>query len=199
VKVTLIDLTENPEDKIAEFAAICYDADKGEQANARRVKSLMRQRHLATLRFASATFKVEGVSRVCSHQLVRHPHLSVLQRSQRYTKEGNQGFITPPAILSNPMLSLQWGYLRYQAQQAYEEAIQAGIRKEDARFILPQGTTTELYLSGNLQAWFDFLKRRLDPHAQWEIRAVANRMYDFLHDKSPNVFNEETLGLKYFP
>ena len=83
MQVTMTDVTENAEVKIAEYAAICYDADTSPDRNKKRVKSLMKQRHLATLRFASATFLVEGISRACSHQIVRHPHLSFLQRSQR--------------------------------------------------------------------------------------------------------------------
>ena len=193
MQITMMDVTENAEVKVAEYAAICYAADTSPDRNERRVKNLMKQRHLATLRFASATFLVEGISRVCSHQIVRHPHLSFLQRSQRYCKEGDMGFVVPESIRNSDSL------LDYQASlkiavATYEDLIAAGVRKEDARFVLPQSAHTEMYVTGNFQAWFDFLIRRLDKHAQWEIRLVASAIYSNLRNVAPNIFNAETLG-----
>lgn len=194
MKTSLIDITENAETKIAECAAICYDADTSDGANERRVKKLMNLKHLATLRFASATFKVEDISRVCSHQLVRHPHLSYLQRSQRYCNEGYAQVVAPESVLNHPAALDAWEESVSIANHAYQSMIKNGIRKEDARFVLPQASTTGIYVTGNFQAWFDFLVRRLDKHAQWEIRAVAEVIYAILHVHAPHIFNEGTLG-----
>ena len=194
MQVTLIDATENPELKIAQCAAICYNSDTSPDANERRVKSVMKQRHLATLRFAYATFKIEGVSRVCSHQLVRHPHLSFLQRSQRYCKEHEQPVIIPESIVASNARSI-YGTAICTATKAYGDLLASGIRKEDARFILPQALSTELYVTGNFQAFHDFLIRRLDKHAQWEVRLVATMIYGYLRNIAPNIFNETSLNV----
>ena len=194
MNITMVDFTENPELKIAEYAGICYDADTSPDRNEKRVQSIMKQRHLATLRFAYATFKVEGVSRVCSHQLVRHPHLSFLQRSQRYCKEHEQPVIIPESIAASNTRSVYATAIRM-STRAYEDLIAAGVRKEDARFVLPQGASTELYITGNLQAWHDFLVRRLDKHAQWEARLVATMIYGYLRNVAPNIFNEMSLNV----
>ena len=194
MQVTMMDVTDNAEVKIAEYAAICYEADTSPESNARRVKSLMKLRHLATLRFASATFHVQGISRVCSHQIVRHPHLSFLQRSQRYCNEGGVEFVVPESVRRLGAAASYEAALQLSAS-VYESMIASGIRKEDARFVLPQAAHTEMFITGNFQAWFDFLQRRLDKHAQWEVRAVASVIYCNLRNVAPNIFNAETLGV----
>ena len=186
MKVTLVDWTENPEQKIAMCAAICYDADTSEEANDRRVKRLMNVGHLATLRFAYATFKIEGVSRTCSHQLVRHPHLSYLQRSQRYCNDSDMAFVTPEAIVDLE----EYDAFMETSLKYYEKLLESGVKKGDARFVLPQACTTDLYISGNFQAWNDFLKNRTDKAAQWEIRDVALEIQRELRRIAPNVFGE---------
>lgn len=72
---------------------------------------------------------------------------------------------------------------------AYNQLIEAGIKKEDARFVLPEGTSTELIVVGNFQAWLDFIKLRGDTHAQWEIRQVAKTINNILAEKAPGLFN----------
>ena len=187
MQVTMVDFTENPELKIAEYAAICYDADTSPDRNEKRVQSIMKQRHLATLRFAYATFKIEGVSRVCSHQLVRHPHLSFLQRSSRYCKEGDMGFVVPESIRNSDSLLDYQTSLKI-AVGTYEDLIASGVRKEDARFVLPQSAHTEMYVTGNFQAWREVLEKRTSSHAQWEVRAVAMEILKLLYAKAPHIF-----------
>ncbi len=93
--VTLVDHTPDPETKIGRFAAICYDSNTEPEACIRRAKACVNKGHLATLRFAYATFKIEGISRACSHQLVRSKHLDYLQESQRYVEQVDLDFIKP--------------------------------------------------------------------------------------------------------
>ena len=184
--VELLDHTANPEETIARAAAVCYDSDTSDDACQRRVRHLMRMRHLSTLRFASATFRIAGISRVTSHQLVRHPHLSYLQRSQRYVAEGDSRCVTPE---SWPVELLPAYYdLQQQAIELYQQAVKMGAKKGDARYCLLQGTETEMVVSGNFQAWHDFLSRRLDKAAQWEIREVADGIRVELVRHAPNVF-----------
>ena len=194
MKVTCIDYTEAAEQKIAEAAAICYDSDTSEEANIRRIKKLMDVKHLATLRFAYATFHVEEISRVCSHQLVRIAHGGILQRSQRYVKETGLDMVTPPDVeqllKDNHELHYKILNLRNNSWRIYTDLIEAGIKKQDARFYLPQGLVTELNICLNFQGWKDFLHNRLSPTAQWEIRATAIEIQKQLRTIAPNVFGE---------
>lgn len=185
--VGMTDHTTDPERTIARCAAICYDSATDDAALERRIKSLMKMRHLATLRFAYATFRVSGISRACSHQLVRHPHLSYLQRSQRYCNDATADIVIPDSWDALQIPTAALGIIA-QAFAMYDKLIEAGIPKGDARYILPQMTATEVYVTGNLQAWHDFLSKRLDKSAQWEIRAVAEAIHEQLVVIAPNVF-----------
>lgn len=192
MKVTLLDSTTMPELFIGEAAAICYDSDTSASACYRRVKSCKESGHLSTLRFASATFRIEGISRICSHQLVRHPHLSYLQRSQRYVLEKAVSFIEPPAVSTfdyNDQLA--WADILDKAEELYLRLVrEKKMKKEDARFILPQACDTALVVTGNFQAWMDFVNLRSEKHAQWEIRNVALEIKRQLAEIAPLVFGD---------
>lgn len=184
MNVVLTDFTKAPETMIASYAAICYDSDTSFEANERRIKHLLKNKHLATLRFAYATFKVEDISRACSHQLVRAKHLDFLQESQRYVNQENCSFVWPEDFVEVETLEKAYRNL-------YNNIIEAGAKKEDARYVLPNATATSLYVTGNFQAWKDFLKNRLDITAQWEIRKVAQEILKHLNNIAPNIFPVE--------
>lgn len=190
MKVTLLDYTQDPEYKIGLYSAECYDSKTDRESCIRRTKHCKDSGHLATLRFAYATFRVSGISRVCSHQLVRHAHLSYLQRSQRYVAEKSITFIDPPAI--NAMThdqKLRWAMVQDLSEELYLELIdKKTLKKEDARFILPQGCDTSITVTGNFQAWLDFVKLRSDKHAQHEIQSVAIEIRKQLAEVAPNIF-----------
>ena len=187
MKVTLIQNTPNPEEHIGLLAGICY-GKTGEQSPEQCIKRAyhcVTKGHLSTLRFAHATFLIEDISRICSHQFVRSKHLDFLQRSQRYCNEEETNVVIPESISKYDVQDFV-----YNAQILYENLIKNGVKKEDARFILPQGTTTELLVVGNFQAWYDFIKLRSGKEVQWEIRAVAHEINRQLHGIAPNVFVE---------
>lgn len=190
MQVTLLDYTQDPEYRIGLYAAECYDSNTERMACIRRAKSCKDSGHLATLRFAYATFRIKGISRVCSHQLVRHAHLSYLQRSQRYVMEKSVEFVDPAAIAHLDQDSqIAWAYIQDQAEHLYLELVNSKkLKKEDARFILPQGCSTSLTVTGNFQAWLDFINLRADKHAQAEIRNVAIEVRRQLNGIAPNVF-----------
>jgi thymidylate synthase (FAD) len=187
MKVTLVQNTPNPEEHIGLLAGICY-GKTGEQSPEQCIKRAyhcVTKGHLSTLRFAHATFMVEDISRICSHQFVRSKHLDFLQRSQRYCNEEETNMVMPKSI-SN----LKTENHIANAYELYKNLIADGVKKEDARFILPQGTTTELLVVGNFQAWYDFIKLRSGKEVQWEIRAVAHEINRQLHGIAPNIFVE---------
>ena len=188
--VTLKDHTINPEYTVGENAAICYDSRTDEESCLRRAENCKNQGHMATMRFAYATFNIAGISRVCSHQLVRVAHAGILQRSQRYVKETNVKFVNPPALEALPAhLKYAWKKIQAEAEDMYLHLIDNQLmRKEDARYILPQACSTELNICMNFQGWRDFLKNRTDKHAQWEIRAVALEIQSHLNFIAPRLF-----------
>lgn len=182
MNVELKFITPNALKQIGEYAGICYNSSLEETACVKRAVSCKDKGHLATLRFAHATFHVSGISRSCSHQFVRSKHLDFLQRSQRYCSEKDTGFIYPTSMENN----LDVETLYEHALGLYQELIKKGVKKEDARFILPEATTTELIVTGNFQAWLDFIELRADKHAQWEIREVARTINNILAKELDN-------------
>ncbi|MBI3958085.1 MAG: FAD-dependent thymidylate synthase [Chloroflexi bacterium] len=141
----------------------------------------------------SATFLFEGISRACTHQLVRHRLASFSQESQRYVglSKGEWRAIVPPAVAEHPearaKLYEAWEYL----QNTYRELREMGIRKEDARFLLPNAAETRIVTTMNFAAWSHFLwLRAVDKAAQWEIRALGQRVLEMLHAIAPDVYAE---------
>ena len=190
MQIELKHITPDAENFIGSMAGICYGSDTADVTkNVKRAAKCAQDGHLATLRFAHATFHVSGISRVCSHQFVRSKHLDFLQRSQRYCAESTASFTIPEALRATPQMEEQTKSLYEDLLAAYNNLIKRGVRKEDARFVLPEATQTELVVVGNLQAWLDFIKLRADKHAQHEIREVAKQINNQLHEHCPHIFN----------
>ena len=187
MEVELLQITPNAEEFIGKCASICYDSSTDSGACVKRAAACVSKGHLATLRFAHATFHVSGISRACSHQFVRSKHLDFLQRSQRYCNESDVTFIIPTSTMDNNVL-----FRRHNAHclALYNDLIAEGVKKEDARFVLPEATCTELIVTGNLQAWIDFIRLRSGKEAQWEIRALAQSINKMLSRECPNIFKE---------
>ena len=183
MQVELLDITPNALEKIGQYAGICYNSSMDSNSCVRRAISCKNKGHLATLRFASAVFHVSGISRVCSHQFVRSKHLDFLQRSQRYCSELQSSVVEPKMTQEQ---EAEYFTAILGAQEAYENLIKLGMKKEDARFVLPEATTTELIVVGNFQAWLDFIALRADTHAQWEIRTVAKTINNILAKELDN-------------
>ena len=190
VKVSLLQITPDAANFIGDCAGICYNSKRDTDSNIKRAVGCLDKGHLATLRFAHATFHVSGISRICSHQFVRSKHLDFLQRSQRYCKEDQTTFVVPSVEYTDYKQTGIRDILEEQYQQSlktYNRLLGLGIRKEDARFVLPEATTTELIVTGNFQAWLDFVKLRADTHAQWEIRQVAKEINNILAKETDNL------------
>ena len=183
VKLTMY----TPEVEISNNAKICY----GNKSEKDITGSLVHNhKHLAALRFAYATFSVKDISVACQNQAVRSKHLDFMVQSKRYVdpKKGDFKFIFPDvsSIVKDQML------IHFEESlELYEKLIKEGVKKEDARAILPANTSTSMNITGNLQGFHDFFKLRLNSHAQKEIRELANRMYDLLSEKFPQVFTED--------
>jgi thymidylate synthase (FAD) len=171
--VTLIQATPNPVETIAQIASICYDSDpKNPMA---LVKHLYAGGHHSVFEHIYFTFRIEGISRACSHQLVRHRHCSFTQRSQRYCSEDGFEYVTPDTI--NP---IDMSYDMERLNNLYHHYQSHGVPNEDARYILPNACATSLYLSCNLRELIHMANERLCTRAQWEIRDLVWEMCDLV-------------------
>jgi thymidylate synthase (FAD) len=167
--VELIQATPNPIETIAEIASICYDSNPKNPL--KLVEHLYKNGHHSVFEHIYFTFKIEGISRACSHQLVRHRHCSFTQRSQRYCSEDGFGYVIPetlnPLYFAADMATIKTWYSDYQEN---------GVPNEDARYILPNACETSLYLSCNLRELIHIANERLCTKAQWEIRELVKEM-----------------------
>ena len=171
MQVTVIAATQSPMDVAGIAAGMCYGKP---EPSAKRVRRCAENGHMSVFEHASATFKIEGISRACLAQLTRHRIASYSVRSQRYCKVGAGGawYVTPPSVVETDAESL----FRAQASDAmwsYQAAIDEGVKPEDARYLLPEATKTSLVMTINARSLQNFLTLRLDSHAQWEIRELA--------------------------
>jgi len=186
MKVTLEEYT-NPLN-LGKYAGICYGREGNDE---KRLAHIIGVGHLSVLRFGSAVFRIEGISRVCLAQLTRSKHLDYLVRSSRYCDESEAEYILPVAFETIHPENLEVINRHIQeGVQLYKELRDGGFAKQDARYILPQAQGTELYVVGNYQAWVDFIKLRTSKSAQLEVREVALKIKLHLQHAAPIIFGE---------
>lgn len=150
------------------------------------IKRVIGSGHYSTIEHIQLTFAIQNVSRACTHQLVRHRHMSFSQKSQRYVKEkGEFDYIVPKAIEKNPELNKKFEDFIASTSALYQEFIEAGILAEDARSILPNAAASSLVASLNLRELIHLSNLRLCTRAQAEIRALVKAMVDEVVKKEP--------------
>ena len=186
MKVKLIQATENAGKMIADIASICYG--KKEAKNPERLlRNLYKLGHGSVFEHAYYTFKIEGISRACLAQLTRHRHASYTVRSQRYCDESYQGVVIPTDIANNFGIQKKYVELLEEIQRFYQYLLDNGYKKEDARFVLPQATLTDLYMSCNLRELLHIADLRVSKEAQWEIRELVREMVRLVVEHSPEL------------
>jgi len=177
---------DNPETLLERAGRLCYASTMSDAEKFLRAR--IHEGHLSLIEHASASFLISGISRACSHQLVRHRLCSFSQRSQRYVTEDDADFVIPPSIAQNATArGIFLGFLD-RSKQAYKSLRELGIPKEDSRFVLPNATVTKLIMSLNFREALHIFRLRISPSAQWEIREVCVRMFEQLNPIAPAVF-----------
>lgn len=220
MNVTLLAHTPEPEKLVAAAARLCY-SDAGamnlmdnmsDEKAAGFVEMLASIGHESPLEHASFTFGIEGISRACSHQLVRHRIASYSQKSQRYVNENGFDYIVPPEIEAVPEAMAEFEKQMKTVTDSYEkiadiltqkhtEALIAQglsekdaaskarkIANEDARFVLPNACETKIVVTMNVRSLFNFFSHRCCNRAQWEIRELAVKMFKLCYDAAPAIF-----------
>ena len=215
IKINLIAHTPNPEELVSKAGKLCYSkvgveeiAKKQTKENISRfVNMLAEMGHESPLEHISFTFAVEGISRACSHQLVRHRLASYSQQSQRYVKLNETfQYIVPPDIQTdeecyrlyiNTMESIFETYINI-SHKLKEKYINQGMSNrasekkaiEDARYILPNACETKLVFTMNARTLLHFLNKRCCDRSQWEIRQMAHKMLSELRKVCPSLFKK---------
>ncbi len=152
------------------------------------IKMLIRSGHHSVLEHAYATFRVKGGSRSFTHQLVRHRLAAFTQQSQRYVNEENFDYVVPPSIERNSeAYKIFVEFINY-SKEIYKKLRKLKIKKEDARFVLPNAVESEIVISANLREWRHIIELRGHSTAQWEIREFAVKVCEILKKNVPSVF-----------
>ncbi len=196
-KVKLISKPENMLKTIYTACRTCYSADsplniyecENTQDNEKMLKLINRvisSGHFSTIEHIQVSFAISNISRACSHQLVRHRHMSFSQKSQRYVKEKEQfEYIVPDTIEANTELKDKFDNFMSEISKFYIELTESGIPAEDARAVLPNAAATSMVASLNLRELIHLANLRLCTRAQKEIRILVKRMCETLTAQEP--------------
>jgi len=182
---------------LQELIAFCAkvsnpSAQINNETSERLIKYLIKHQHWSPLEMVNAVLEIE-TTRDIAHQIVRHRSFAFQEFSQRYADPAEMGeqFVTREARLQDPKnrqnsveidseedihhawASVQQGVID-KAKEAYDWAIKAGIAKEQARVVLPEGCTkTRLYMNGTLRSWVHYIELRGANGTQKEHMDIA--------------------------
>ena len=196
-------------ERLAEFAGrVCYMSqhNPANRSTAEYLENIKKQGHGSVLEHAVYVLLIEGISRSCSHELVRHrAGFGYSQLSQRYVDESHAAFVMPPAILGDAKLEAEWQAEVADAQAAYVRAVEALMQRYDwvadkvhrrkmareaARSVLPNATEVKIVVSGNARAWRTMLELRSGEGAELEIRRMAVACLRILQREAPALFSD---------
>jgi thymidylate synthase (FAD) len=197
---------------LVEFAGrACYQSwskpNPRTASNASYLRHIIDVGHFSVLEHATVSFYISGVSRSCTHELIRHRHFSYSQLSQRYVPEDDSQVVLPPGIEDDPELQEVFTAAADASRAAYSEllarleakfagdepggrpsAIRRKQARQAARAVLPNATETRIVVTGNYRAWRHFIAMRASEQADLEIRRLAIACLRQLVDVAPQVF-----------
>ena len=222
MKVTLLNVTPNAEDHIVEVARVSSSRQDKKANAAGLLRYLVQHKHWSPFEHGHATFEIE-TSKAIGIQLIRHRSFSFQEFSQRYqdvNKIGNSMFepielraqcednrqssteVIDPQLPSIDIATFRetgWKASEaiknhlLQSEILYNQLLEAGVAREQARMILPLATTTKIHMTGSIRSWVHFLELRDDEHAQKEIQLIAQEIKKHFIEQFPII----SKGLKY--
>jgi thymidylate synthase (FAD) len=199
---------------LTEFAGrACYQSwskpNPRTATNAGYLQHIIDVGHFSVLEHASVSFYISGLSRSCTHELIRHRHFSYSQLSQRYVPEHDAEVVVPPGIEGDAELTELFLAAADASRAAYSDLLgrleakflgdQPGERtavlrrkqaRQAARAVLPNATETRIVVTGNYRAWRHFVAMRASEHADVEIRRLAIACLRELVEAAPAVFSD---------
>lgn len=221
MKVKLLAHTPEPEKVISMAAKLCYSQvgvdeiaeNLTEESINKFLNMLVSIGHESPIEHVTFTFGIEGISRSCSHQIVRHRIASFSQQSQRYVKLNQFEYIIPPEIEKNEeakkifiesMNKCQEDYdklVEILFTKHYQDLLNKGVNEkkaktqaekmsiEDARYVFPNACETKMVFTINARSLYNFFHHRCCERAQWEIRELATEMLRLVREVAPILFN----------
>ena len=218
MKVELIAYTPNPDDVCARGAGTCVNRGIPAEGRETALRRALESGHESVAEHAVFTFAVEGISRACSHQLVRHRLASYSMASQRYVNMEDFDYVMPETIeegevsftkvvrgetveASEDFAHEFREYMSY-AQSLYSDMVKAGIPEEDARYVLPNACATNIMITMNGRELRHMAEERMCSRAQWEIRELVSEMVRLAKEKAPVLFEDagpKCIRLGYCP
>jgi thymidylate synthase (FAD) len=196
-------------ERLAEFAGrLCYMSQHNpvNRSTAEYLENIKKQGHGSVLEHAVYVLLIEGISRSCSHELVRHrAGFGYSQISQRYVDESHAAFVMPPATQGDAKLEAEWQQQVTEAQAAYVRAVEGLMQRyewvadkvhrrkmarEAARSVLPNATEVKIVVSGNARAWRTMLELRCGEGAELEIRRMAIAVLRVLQKEAGALFSD---------
>lgn len=202
MSVRLISITPNAEKIIAYCARVSNPAGQDRDDFAGLLKYCVRNKHWSIFEHAHLTVEIT-CSLAIATQLLRHRSFTFQQFSQRYATAGQLDFrLHPPSLRSQDSKNRQNSIddlsaetkayfnhkiekLFHDTQELYNEMLSQGVAKECARFILPQATTTRLYMTGNIRDWFHYIQLRTGNGTQLEHCEIANQIREIFREELP--------------
>ena len=200
-------------DLVAYCARVSNPANQMNSATSEKlVKYLIKHAHWSPLEMVNVCMEID-TTRDIAHQIVRHRSFAFQEFSQRYAEPGEMGevFVTSEARLQdnknrqnsieldlgadgNAELVARWEELQqdvcFTAGKAYDWAINAGIAKEVARKVLPEGLTkTRLYMKGSLRSWLHYIALRGANGTQKEHMIIAKQCAEIISDIFPMIWD----------
>ncbi|MEX0974744.1 MAG: FAD-dependent thymidylate synthase [Bacillota bacterium] len=194
---------------IAQLEGLVTGDKPNDQAAGKFIRGLIDSGHLGTLEHWYTTFAVEGYSRISSQQNDRHrlmkmfkdagviyfndpeqgsPDVSQMQQSQRYVKEDNFRYVTPPSFAGKPEFLARFRQLQEEVMDIQREGLALGLPAEDVRFALTNATETRFVITTNARQLRHMFNLRCCQRAQWEIRSLFTELLDEYKKIAPNIF-----------
>jgi thymidylate synthase (FAD) len=195
---------------LVEFAGrACYQSwskpNPRTATNAGYLRHIIDVGHFSVLEHASVSFYITGISRSCTHELIRHRHFSYSQLSQRYVPESDSQVVLPPGMEDDEELQAIFAEAADASRATYQELLarleakfadqpNASLRRKQARqaarAVLPNATETRIVVTGNYRAWRHFIAMRASEQADVEIRRLAIVCLRQLIEVAPQAFDD---------
>jgi thymidylate synthase (FAD) len=205
MSVKLIWITPNAEDLIAHMARVSNPKNQNSEDIEELIRYMMRHKHWSPFEMANAVFEI-NTTRDIARQILRHRSFSFQEFSQRYASIKElpatihrecrlQGITNRQSSIetsNSDMVSL-WSDIQKTVhditQEAYFAALDAGIAKEQARALLPEGLTpTRMYMNGTIRSWLHYLDLRCKEDTQKEHRLIAEQIASILSQELPTIY-----------
>ncbi len=197
MNVKLIGHSPDPEKIPAMAAKLTHSKTKPENLDKSSDKELneilkyvLNAGHTSVIEHTSFTFAISDVSRVLTHQLVRHRIASYAQQSQRYVDLKEPNYVTPPKISKDKEMKKAYEKIMENIWREYNKLLDLGVPAEDSRFVIPNAACTNIIVTMNARSLMNFFELRTCMHAQWEIRKLANKMLKEVKKVAPVIFKD---------